>query len=195
MADPRTLWPDLTDWEPAGMAEQVFRVRTTAGERLYVRPDDNSSDLLNHLSLALALPTPRVLDRRHGWLLLSALPGIPLHDSLWHARAGDVAGIVATALRALEDADVTHGDLCLPNILGDPESGELSGIVDWRYAGVHLREVDVAAAVWSCHFNGYGDDIAVDVLARAGWRPADRDEVLRLRDVWTDLSPADDRLG
>jgi aminoglycoside phosphotransferase len=173
------------------MAERVYRVRTPDDTPLYVRPDDGSGELLERLSLTLAVPTPRVLDRRLGWLLLSALPGVPLHHSMWHTRAGAMSGVVATALRALEDAGITHGDLCLPNILGDPEIGALTGIVDWRYAGVHPREVDLAAAVWSCHFNGYGDDIAVDVLDRAGWQPADLGEVVHLRDVWTSLSAAE----
>ena len=135
------------------------------------------------------MPAPRVLDSCDGWLLLSGLPGLPLHEALWKDRPGEIAEVIVDALRRLGDAGVTHGDMCLPNILGDPESGKLSGIVDWRYAGRYGREIDVASAVWSCGFNGYGNAIAVTVLGGVGWPKCDADEVERLSAVWMSTCP------
>lgn len=143
--------------------------------------------------LLTIVPAPHVLDARGGWLLLAALPGIPLHQTaVWGHRPHDVVKIVAAALRSLALARVTHGDMCLPNILGDPAGGRLTGIVDWRYAGRFGREIDVAAAVWSCGFNGHGDDVAVAVLRAIGRPAASVEEVRRLGQVWRDLTMPED---
>lgn len=190
LPDPRVLWPDLLGWEAVGMAESVYHVYSPTGFDAYVRPDDGSAPLLRRLKARTTVPVPEVLDAQPGWLLLKALPGIPLHDAaVWRERPADVTRIVAAALRALQHTGVTHGDMCLPNILGNPTTGELTGIVDWRYAEQLDREIDVAAAVWSCEFNGYDDDVAVEVLRACGWPYPDTREVRRLRKVWLDQSP------
>jgi hypothetical protein len=192
LPDPRLLWPDLTGWELVGMAETVFHVSGADGIDGYVRADDGSAPLLCRLSAGGIVPAPAVLDARGGWLLLDALPGVPLHQAaVWRQQPGDVARIVAAALRSLERAEVTHGDVCLPNILGDPVTGELTGIVDWRYAGRFGREIDVASAVWSCAFNGYADEVALEVLRRCGWPRVDAGELVRLRAAWLELTLPD----
>ncbi len=188
ITDPRILWPDLREWEAVGMAEPVYRVRTPAGVDAYVRPDDGSAPLLRRLAVCRAVPAPELLDARDGWLLLRALAGVPLHcSSVWRRRPTDVARIMAEALQSLERAGLTHGDMCLPNVLGDPRTGHLTGIVDWRYAERFDRTIDVGAAVWSCEFNGYGEDVAVAVLRGCNWPVADTEEVARLRGIWRGL--------
>jgi aminoglycoside phosphotransferase len=188
VTDPRLLWPDLFEWQAVGMEESVFRAVNEEGTRVYVRPDDGSGPLLERLAGEGVAPVPRVLDTREGWLRLSALPGVPVHDLMWYSRPMDVAAIAAEALSLLQEAGVTHGDLCLPNILGDPDTGDLSGIVDWRYAGRYTREIDVAATVWSCEFNGYEDGVALAVLRDCGWSRVDEEELMRLRRLWLSLS-------
>lgn len=189
LADPRLLWPDLTGWDMVGMAETVFHVSGSNGIDAYVRAEDGSAPLLCRLSAGGLVPAPAVLDVRGGWLLLEALPGVPLHqEAVWRERPADVARIVAAALRSLERAEVTHGDVCLPNLLGDPLTGELTGIVDWRYAGRFGREMDVASAVWSCEFNGYEDEVALEVLRQCGWPRVDAEELARLRTAWLKLT-------
>jgi aminoglycoside phosphotransferase len=189
ISDPRALWLDLSEWKAVGMAEPVYRVRTPAGIDAYVRPDDGSAPLLRRLAVCRTVPAPEILDVRDGWLLLRALPGVPLHNcSVWHHRPTDVARIIAEALRSLERADLTHGDLCLPNILGDPRTGHLTGIVDWRYAERFDREIDVGAAMWSCGFNGYGEDVAIAVLRGCAWPVTDAWEVARLIELWRELT-------
>ena len=187
--DLRLAWPELRDWAPVGMNESVFRVRTPSGQTAFLRPDDDSGPLLKRLRKQGAVPVPLVIESANGWLLLEGLAGSPLHEAAWLERPAEAASIVAQALLHLESADVTHGDLCLPNILGNLGSGFLSGIIDWRYANRFEREVDVAGAIWSCRLNGrYGVEMAVTVLEQIGWPRRDPTEVTRLCEVWTSLS-------
>jgi len=186
--DPRDLWPELVGWVDVGSNEPVHRVRTPAGDLGYVRPDDGSAPLLEQLRTQGIVPAPTVLDIRDGWLLLGALPGIPLHDPLWRARPREAAAIAGDALLRLIEADVSHGDMCLPNILGDPDTATLSGIVDWRYAGQFDHEIDVASTVWSCDYNGYPPKVALAILKGCGWKPVSDAEVARLSAVWTELA-------
>jgi phosphotransferase family enzyme len=173
LPDPRLLWPDLAGWDLVRMAETVFHVSGADGGDAYVRADDGSVPLLRRLSAGGLVPAP----------------GVPLHQAaVWRERPADVARIVAAALRSLEQAEVTHGDVCLPNLLGDPLTGELTGIVDWRYAGRFGQEMDVASAVWSCEFNGYEDEVALEVLRRCGWPRVDAEELARLRIAWLKLT-------
>ncbi|HZU12499.1 MAG TPA: phosphotransferase [Chloroflexota bacterium] len=189
LPDPRRLWPNLMGWDEVGMAERVYRVSDPSGGAAYLRPDDGSAPLLRRLASQGLVPAPRVLDVRNGWLLLEALPGIPLHvAATWLQRPHDVIRIAGEALRSLQRAGVTHGDMCLPNILGDPATGRLTGIVDWRYAGRFDREIDIASAVWSCGFNGHGEEVALGVLQVGTWPRVDATEVARLCQVWIDLT-------
>jgi aminoglycoside phosphotransferase len=165
------------------MAESVHRVRMIDGSEAYVRPDDGSVDLLRRLAHT-AIPVSTVVSTRAGWLLLSSLPGVPLHHPTWLSRPADTAVIAADALRRLEAANVRHGDMCLPNILGDPGTGQLSGIVDWRYAGLSDREIDIASTVWSCGHNGHAASVAPAILTELGWPRTDAAEVERLSRVW-----------
>lgn len=193
LSSAQQVWPELTDWHPTGMAESVHRVRTADGREAYVRPDDGSVELLQRLTHT-NIPAPRVLAVRQGWLMLSALAGTSLHDAVWLARPADAAAIAADALRRLDSAKVHHGDMCLPNILGDPLTSQLSGIVDWRYAGLSGREIDVASTVWSCAYNGYPPSVALAILADCGWPRADAAEVARLSGLWiAHAGPPDSR--
>jgi aminoglycoside phosphotransferase len=178
--------PEFSNWQPTGMHDAVFRAKSADGA-VYVREDDGSAALLRRLAYQPDVPAPRLLDHRDGWLVLEELPGLPLNDDRWLARPQDAVEVIADALRRLARNSVTHGDMCLPNILGDLATGRLSGIVDWRDAGEFGHEVDIASAVWACGFNGYEDDVAVAVLGAIGWPRADAAEVDRLSRLWVDL--------
>jgi aminoglycoside phosphotransferase len=162
------------------MHDPVFRATIASGIPAYVRVDDGSAPLLRRLARASDLPAPRLLDHRDGWLLLEALPRVPLHDERWLARPAEAVQIIAEGLRCLDRNDVRHGDVCVPNMLGDLATSMLSGIVDWHYAGRFDREVDVASAIWSCGYNGYRGDVPLAVLEAIGWPRADAGEVERL---------------
>ncbi|WP_407566482.1 APH(3') family aminoglycoside O-phosphotransferase [Streptomyces sp. 184] len=68
-------------------------------------------------------------------------------------RAGQsAAGLFAELERtrpAVEDPVVCHGDLCAPNVLVDPETLEVSGVIDLGRLGVADRHLDLALAVRS----------------------------------------------
>ncbi|MFZ2014334.1 MAG: phosphotransferase, partial [Nocardioides sp.] len=78
----------------------------------------------------------------------------------------------------LETADlvVCHGDACLPNFLADPETLEITGMVDVGRLGVADRHLDLALAVRSissAELNpAYGPAAAETMLAAYG-RAAD----------------------
>ena len=114
--------------------------------------------------------------------------GAPLNDDRWLARPADAVPVIGEALQRLARGGVTHGDMCLPNILGDLETGDLSGIVDWHYAAQYDREIDVASAIWSCEYNGYAPDVPVAVLQLLGWPRQDAAEVERLSKVWIEVA-------
>jgi aminoglycoside phosphotransferase len=50
-----------------------------------------------------------------------------------------------------EESVLTHGDYCLPNIL--VKEGQVTGIVDWGYAGMGDRHRDFAAVAMSIGWN------------------------------------------
>ncbi len=184
--DPRTLWPDLTDWTSTRWKEGVLRARDATGDLVYVRPDDGSAPLLRALSKRSEIPVPTVIDDRDGWLLLAALPGVPMEDASWAERPDAAIAVVVTALQALAAADVTHGDLCLPNIPGDPETGQLTGIVDWTYANKFAREVDLGAVTWSWgldhpRLHPAGE---IEILKAINWSKCDAEEVDRFTAFW-----------
>jgi aminoglycoside phosphotransferase len=190
---PLDAFPDLGNWKSAGLHDPVFRAIAPDGEAVYVRADDGSAPTLRRLAGQAAVPAPRVLDEKDGWLVLEALPGVPLDDERWLARPDDAVPIIADALQRLARNDVRHGDMCLPNILGDLGMNELSGIVDWGDAGRFDSIIDVASAIWSCEYNGYPRDVPKAVLRVMDWPRADDAEVDRLSRVWTELAdPPDD---
>jgi len=90
-AAPSATWPELRGWQPAGVNHPVFRAISTKGSSVYVRADDGSGPLLRRLEREPDVPAPRLLDQRAGWLLLEALPGVPLNDDCWLARPADAA--------------------------------------------------------------------------------------------------------
>ncbi|MBT3284160.1 aminoglycoside 3'-phosphotransferase [Candidatus Bathyarchaeota archaeon] len=55
--------------------------------------------------------------------------------------------------RPKESLVFTHGDYCLPNIIIDGQ--ELSGIIDWDYAGLADPYADFTSCIWSMGYN-YG---------------------------------------
>ncbi len=78
----------------------------------------------------------------------------------------------------LEAADlvVCHGDACLPNFLADPESLEITGMVDIGRLGVADRHLDLALAVRSVSdpdLNPAYGPAAVRAMLAAYGRPAD----------------------
>ncbi len=82
-------------------------------------------------------------------------------DDLDDERQGMSADALVALLQASrpagEDLVPTHGDYCLPNVLFDPQSLELTGFVDLGRFGVADRHQDLALAVRSLRHNLHQD--------------------------------------
>jgi aminoglycoside phosphotransferase len=185
--DPQTIWPDLTDWTSTGWKDDGS-VPFLRDGRLRVRPPREGMLRARDATLSTRseIPVPTVIDERDGWLLLAALPGVPLDDASWVERPDAAVDVVVTALQALATAAITQGNLCLPNILGDPETGQLTGIVDWTHANRFSREVDLGAVTWSWELDhpSLHPSGEIEILKGIGWSKCDAEEVDRLTAFW-----------
>lgn len=99
-------------------------------------------------------------------------------------RAGWSAARLLAELTATrpagEDLAVCHGDLCLPNVLLDPRTLAVTGLVDVGRLGVADRYADLALATRSlgAEVNGqYGEAYAERFLARYGVGAPDRERL------------------
>ncbi|TDB73914.1 APH(3') family aminoglycoside O-phosphotransferase [Micromonospora sp. KC723] len=97
----------------------------------------------------------------------------PSAEHQGRSRAELVAELLATRPRH-EDLVVCHGDLCVPNVLLDPDTCKVSGVIDAGRLGVADRWVDLAIATRSLTIDlnpQYGPWAADRYLARYGVRP------------------------
>jgi kanamycin kinase/streptomycin 3"-kinase/aminoglycoside 3'-phosphotransferase-2 len=120
--------------------------------------------------------------------------GLVDQDDFDDVRRGRTAGGLLDQLRAgrpraeaLQRADlaICHGDFCLPNVLLDPDTLAVTGILDVGRLGVADRHVDVALltrSVAATDLNpSYGPELAALVADRTGADPW-RIEYYRLLD-------------
>jgi len=142
------------------------------------------------------LPVPEVLGLYRGfgddWLLLRAVPGVPLHDPSLGWEPARVARRFGEILREIHAVDskgcpygepgkghvLIHGDYCLPNVL--VQDGRLSALIDMGGAGLGNPEDDLAAGVWTLQYN-YGPGYAREFLEGYGWPPMSDKAIERLR--------------
>jgi kanamycin kinase/streptomycin 3"-kinase/aminoglycoside 3'-phosphotransferase-2 len=157
---------------PAASAEAGARALGEFLARLHAVPRDTCPF---ERWLAVTVPLARVhVDQ-----------GLVDEDDFDEERAGASAASLLEELvqrrpRAEElevgDLVVCHGDACLPNFLVDPETVEVTGMVDLGRLGVADRHLDLALAVRSASATdvnpAYGADAAATVLEAYG-RPVD----------------------
>jgi homoserine kinase type II len=78
---------------------------------------------------------------------------------------------------------VIHGDLTPSNMLADPQTGELTGLLDFEFAGAGFRVQELVAALYNCPaLDGPGAAAAFE----RGWISARRLETAEL-DAWPEL--------
>jgi aminoglycoside phosphotransferase len=175
-----------TAWRVPGRSGAVFvkRAADLAGER----------DRLSWL--ARRWPVPEVIGMFHesgdDWLVTREVPGVPLYDPTIERKPARIAKLFGEILRELHQADAVgcpfgvrkrgnvliHGDYCLPNVL--VSDGRLSGVVDVGRAGLGNPEDDLAAGVWTLHYN-FGPGYAGEFLAAYGWPPMSDQAIEKLR--------------
>ncbi|GAB5491138.1 MAG: aminoglycoside 3'-phosphotransferase [Phototrophicaceae bacterium] len=77
------------------------------------------------------------------------------HSQFYGKTAHELYADLLNAMPDDEDEDlaVTHGDLCLPNILVDEQTGQITGFVDLGEIGVSDRHLDLVLASRSIQYN------------------------------------------
>jgi aminoglycoside phosphotransferase len=146
--------------------------------------------------LAGRLPVPELVGFFHAngddWLLTHELRGVPLyHASLgWDpARVARRLGEILVEIHSTDAAGcpfgdsapgnvLIHGDYCLPNVL--VEQGRLVGLVDVGRAGLGDPRDDLAAGLWTLHYN-FGPGYAPAFLDAYGAPTMTDKEIERLR--------------
>ncbi len=123
--------------------------------------------------LAGRLPVPELIGfyRADGdeWLITREVPGVPLyHPSIGWApeRIARRFGEILREIHSVDASDcpfgaktpgsvLIHGDYCLPNVL--VVGGRLTGLVDVGRSGLGDPRDDLAAGLWTLHYNfGHG---------------------------------------
>ncbi len=105
---------------------------------------------------------------------------IDLADLDENRRGWDAARLLSTveATRpAVEEVVVAHGDLCLPNVLLDPDTLRITGLIDLGRLGIADRYADLALATRSLRATDlnpqFSSESADRFLARYGESPVD----------------------
>ena len=195
---------EVLDWDDDGDTA-TLTLRTVPGVALSDLPASAGASAVS--SLARFLQRLHAVDRElcpfERWLMVTVPlarvrvdEGLVDEDDLDDERAGRSAGDLLIELldrrpRAEElevgDLVVCHGDACLPNFLVDPESLEVTGMIDVHRLGVADRHLDLALATRSISDTGlnpaYGPDAADQLLAAYGHEAdAERLDFYRLLD-------------
>jgi kanamycin kinase/streptomycin 3"-kinase/aminoglycoside 3'-phosphotransferase-2 len=184
---------EVLDWEDDGETATVT-VRALPGVPMSELPATSTAGAVRSLGLFLRRlhASPRENCPFERWLAVT----VPLarlrvdHDLVDESdfdeeRSGRSASALLDELLELRpraeelevgDLVVCHGDACLPNFLVDPESHEVTGMVDVHRLGVADRHLDLALATRSMANTtlnpAFGPD-AADALLAAYGGPAD----------------------
>jgi aminoglycoside phosphotransferase len=189
-----------TVWRLTGASGAVYvkRAAELAGER----------DRIEWLTGRL--PVPVLVGFVHAnaddWLLTREMPGVPLHHPSLGGEPAKVAQRFGEILREIHSIDAAgcpfgeegaghvliHGDYALPNVLVD--KGRFSGLVDVGRSGLGDPRDDLAAALWSLHYN-YGHGHAAGFLDAYGAPPMTDKEIERLRGRYAKPAKAPRRVG
>jgi aminoglycoside phosphotransferase (APT) family kinase protein len=124
--------------------------------------------------LAGLLPVPALLAAPTGELHLAHVAGTHGQELIDAGHAGPVLRSCGAMLRRLASAGVTHGDYGPNNLLFDPGTHEITGILDWEWARRGARPVeDLAWCEWIVRMHHPGAVAALDELfAGYGSRPS-----------------------
>ncbi|CAL9563151.1 Aminoglycoside 3'-phosphotransferase [Actinosynnema sp. ALI-1.44] len=166
--------PEVLECEPGLLVTAEVPGRSAA--ELWPHTDrivDSLADLTKALHALPVADCP--FDRSLAVTVPLALAAEPDLADLDEERAGWtrdelVAELLATQ-PSTEDLAVCHGDLCTPNVLFDPDTGDVTGVIDAGTLGVADRWQDLALATRSLTSDlnpQYGPPAATRYLKRYG---------------------------
>jgi aminoglycoside phosphotransferase (APT) family kinase protein len=95
----------------------------------------------------------------------------------------DVAADAQTRLDAVTRSCLVHGDLTPANLLLDPETLELTGVVDWERAHAGNPYVDLGALLRDDPHPAYAEALVAAYVERRGGTPAETLELARAADL------------
>jgi aminoglycoside phosphotransferase len=178
-------------------AGTVWRVAGESGAVYVKRASDLAGERDRIVWLTGRLPVPELVGFIHvkddDWLLTRELPGVHLYHASLAWEPARIARRFGEILREIHSIDAAgcpfgypapgnvfiHGDFCLPNVL--VEQGALVGLVDVGRAGLGDPRDDLAAGVWTLHYN-FGHGFARDFLDAYGATvPVSDKEIEKLR--------------
>lgn len=163
------------------------------------------------IGLAGVVPVPPVLGADPGELTLGFMPGVPGQDLIESGFAREVLESCGAVLRGIHSVPtppgsppasvLVHGDFGPNNVLIDPESYEVTAVVDWEFAGVGPAVADLAWCEWIVRMHHPEHAGSIDHFHAAyglpvpSWRER-RDEMVRrcaeLRDFCERWQPGGD---
>ena len=197
-ADPAAGAPALlvTSFLPGERLDLVL-ARATAAERAVL--GDRLGGLLARLAQMPMVRAGAFLD---GDLRLGPLPGDDLAGWVGAHRPGTALeawpqatydALVAVAERAqelldtLDRACLVHSDLNPKNVLVDPASGEVTGLLDWEFAHAGLPVTDLGNLLRFARDPAFADAVLSAYRSRVPDAPADPAHLLdlaRAADLW-----------
>ncbi|WP_245155884.1 aminoglycoside phosphotransferase family protein [Nocardioides sp. 503] len=112
-------------------------------------------------------------------------------DSLVHWPAADLAGLREVARRAQDLLDtvtrtcLVHGDLSPANLLADPVTLQVTGVVDWERAHAGHPFTDLGSALRAERAPAYVDAVLATYAERLGVPPDEALALARAADLWS----------
>jgi aminoglycoside phosphotransferase len=189
-------------------AGTAWRLRGSDGDVFVKRAAQLSAERDRLGWLAGRWPVPELVgffqDAGDDWLVTRAVGGVPMYDASVGWEPERVAATLGEILRELHATDTTgcpfgvrkrghvliHGDYCLPNVL--VQDGRFSAVVDVGLAGLGNPDVDLAAGLWTLHYN-FGAGFGRPFLEAYGWPPMSDEAIEKLRRRYSTGGAAENR--
>jgi tRNA A-37 threonylcarbamoyl transferase component Bud32 len=147
----------------ATVGDDAKVIKTYAGPGAAVRSEREYTALT---ALAGRVPVPSVLGRTSETLTLAFVSGVHGQDLIAAGFADRVLAACGSVLRRIHAAGFGHGDFGPNNTLLDPDSLEVTAVLDWEFSSVGRVDpvVDLAWCEWIVRMHHPGETAAIPAL-------------------------------
>jgi aminoglycoside phosphotransferase (APT) family kinase protein len=147
----------------ATVGDDTKVIKTYAGPRAALRAEREYTALA---ALAGSLPVPAVLGRAPGTLTLAFVAGAHGQELIDAGYADRVLDACGSVLRKIHAAGFGHGDFGPNNTLLDPDSLEVTAVLDWEFSSAGRVDpvVDLAWCEWIVRMHHTGEAAAIPAL-------------------------------